>query len=97
MAKATHGVWEGHWYFEVRIHPHSGNSRIGWSQIRFSYHFNSSGDLQAPCGYDRFSYSFRDSPGSLFHKSERIPNPKQSDYSEGYGNHDLSLKVLEMF
>jgi hypothetical protein len=28
MAKATHGVWEGHWYYEVRIHHHTGNSRF---------------------------------------------------------------------
>jgi hypothetical protein len=71
MAKSTHGVWEGVWYFEVLINDHVGNSRIGWSQI--------SGDLQAPCGYDQFSYSFRDNPGSLFTQSLSLP-----DISDGY-------------
>ncbi|KAJ3215906.1 Set1/Ash2 histone methyltransferase complex subunit ASH2 [Clydaea vesicula] len=37
---------------------------IGWSQI--------SGDLQAPCGYDQFSYSWRQKPGTLFHNSDGV-------------------------
>ncbi|TPX49126.1 hypothetical protein SeLEV6574_g01627 [Synchytrium endobioticum] len=64
MAKATHGVWEGNWYFEVRINEpiyEKGHLRIGWSQI--------SGDLQAPCGFDIYSYSFRDAEGALFHQA----------------------------
>jgi hypothetical protein len=70
MVKASHGVWQGYWYFEARIIPPAsdsksrGHCRIGWSQI--------SGDLQAPCGYDKFSYSFRDSPGALFHQSSQV-------------------------
>ncbi|KAJ1570082.1 Set1/Ash2 histone methyltransferase complex subunit ASH2, partial [Nowakowskiella sp. JEL0078] len=51
---------------------------IGWSQI--------SGDLQAPCGYDSFSYSFRDSPGTLFHQSKKID--ADNKYLEGYGEGD---------
>ncbi|KAJ3276318.1 Set1/Ash2 histone methyltransferase complex subunit ASH2 [Terramyces sp. JEL0728] len=63
MAKASHGVWEGYWYYEVVLTSDAGNTRIGWSQI--------SGDLQAPCGYDLFSYSFRNDPGALFHQSQK--------------------------
>ena len=62
LAKSSHGVWEGTWYFEVLVENSlNGHVRIGWSQI--------SGDLQAPCGYDVFSYSWRDAPGTLFHQS----------------------------
>ncbi|KAK9711443.1 transcription factor, contains a PHD finger motif [Basidiobolus ranarum] len=61
LSKATHGVEYGAWYYEVEILPHTGNTRIGWSQI--------SGDLQGPCGFDRFSYSYREKPGSIFHES----------------------------
>ncbi|KAJ3163575.1 transcription factor, contains a PHD finger motif [Geranomyces michiganensis] len=80
MAKATHGVWEGKWYYEAIINDHPGHTRIGWSQI--------SGDLQAPCGYDQFSFGFRDSPGTLFHQSHRkkdMPEP----YAAGYGPGDV--------
>ena len=75
MAKATHGVWEGHWYFEVVLNQSVGHTRIGWSQI--------SGDLQAPCGYDIFSYSYRDSPGTLFHNSRPVKDVADS-YFSGY-------------
>jgi hypothetical protein len=60
MVKASHGVWQGAWYFEVEIVNDLGNARIGWSQI--------SGDLQAPCGYDDYSYSLRNI-GGLFHQA----------------------------
>ncbi|KAJ2658758.1 transcription factor, contains a PHD finger motif [Coemansia sp. RSA 1199] len=62
MAKASHGVETGAWYFEAQILPGvrpEANLRIGWSQI--------SGELQAPCGYDVFSYSMRASPCTRFH------------------------------
>jgi hypothetical protein len=64
LAKSSHGVWEGAWYFEVLVENSKGHVRIGWSQI--------SGDLQAPCGYDVFSYSWRDAPGALFHQSTAV-------------------------
>ena len=76
LAKSSHGIWEGSWYFEVTIDDHPGHVRIGWSQI--------SGDLQAPCGYDNFSYSFRDSPGTLFHQSKPIQD-LPTVYLQGYG------------
>ena len=73
MSKCTHGVWSGSWYFEVKFEK-SGSLRIGWAQI--------SGDLQAPCGYDQFSYSFRSSPGALFHQSRE--QRSNDAYKVGY-------------
>ncbi|KAI8916725.1 hypothetical protein DFJ77DRAFT_351654 [Powellomyces hirtus] len=87
MAKATHGVWEGKWYYEVMINQHSGHTRIGWSQI--------SGDLQAPCGYDQFSYGYRDSPGTLFHQSVKNKEAPP-DYSEGYGPGDIMGMAISL-
>lgn len=53
MARATHGVSNGEWYFEVIVKEKPANSalRIGWAQPL--------ANLQAPCGYDKFSYSWR--------------------------------------
>ncbi|KAI9595217.1 hypothetical protein BDF19DRAFT_80286 [Syncephalis fuscata] len=62
MAKASHSVFEGAWYYEARFEGDANsNARIGWSQI--------SGDLQGPCGFDYFSYGYRARPGTVFHQS----------------------------
>ncbi|KAI8607568.1 hypothetical protein BC830DRAFT_1175186 [Chytriomyces sp. MP71] len=80
MSKATHGVYEGCWYYELSFHPEEkGHARVGWSQI--------SGDLQAPCGYDQFSYSYRDSPGTLFHQSMHVKGPEA--YADGFKEGDV--------
>ncbi|KAI8607866.1 concanavalin A-like lectin/glucanase domain-containing protein [Chytriomyces sp. MP71] len=74
MSKATHGVYEGCWYYELSFHPEEkGHARVGWSQI--------SGDLQAPCGYDQFSYSYRDSPeeGDVLGIMITLPTPTDMD------------------
>ncbi|KAJ1938731.1 transcription factor, contains a PHD finger motif, partial [Kickxella alabastrina] len=82
MAKASHGVETGAWYFEVTVlapvRPEY-NLRIGWSQI--------SGELHAPCGYDVFSYSVRAKPSTRFHAAIGSP------YGEEYGPGD-TLGVL---
>ncbi|KAJ1965017.1 transcription factor, contains a PHD finger motif [Dipsacomyces acuminosporus] len=82
MAKASHGVESGAWYFEVEVlqpvRPEH-NLRIGWSQI--------SGELQAPCGFDVFSYSVRAKPSTRFHAAIGSP------YGEEYGPGD-TLGVL---
>lgn len=65
MVKATRGVVQGAWYFEIRV-LHlgaSGHTRLGWSTEK--------GDLQAPVGYDAFSYGCRDIDGDMFHKGQR--------------------------
>jgi len=74
MCRASFGVKEGSWYFEIHISPHSGNTRLGWSTQK--------GDLQAPVGYDKFSYSYRDKEGTKFHQSRGYP------YGTPYGPGD---------
>ncbi|XP_052776815.1 set1/Ash2 histone methyltransferase complex subunit ASH2-like [Mya arenaria] len=63
MIRATHGVRSGSWYYEVQVDemPENTATRIGWSQQQ--------GNLQAPCGYDKFSYSWRSRKGSKSHQS----------------------------
>jgi Set1/Ash2 histone methyltransferase complex subunit ASH2 len=104
MARASHGVSQGTFYFEVlvlspptiqdiqaKLPPNvrlgsklqkqlqdlsknkdstsshaGGNLRIGWSMR--------TGDLQAPVGYDKWSYGLRDIAGSRIHDSKREDN-----------------------
>ncbi|ELR19043.1 SPRY domain containing protein [Acanthamoeba castellanii str. Neff] len=61
MVRAAYGAHEGCWFFEVVINQHSGNTRLGWSTEK--------GDLQAPVGYDGFSFAYRDKEGTIFHQS----------------------------
>ncbi|OWF50318.1 set1/Ash2 histone methyltransferase complex subunit ASH2-like isoform X1 [Mizuhopecten yessoensis] len=76
LIRATHGVRRGAWYYEVLIEemPADTASRIGWSQEL--------GNLQAPVGYDKFSYSWRSSKGTKFHQS-RGKHYSSSGYVEG--------------
>ena len=63
MARATHGVHFGTWYYEIDIVDmlEGHHTRLGWSQ--------ECGNLQGPCGYDKFSYSWRSRKGTKFHDS----------------------------
>ncbi|KAK9135317.1 hypothetical protein Syun_014647 [Stephania yunnanensis] len=65
MVRATRGVVEGAWYFEIRVLKlgESGHTRLGWSTEK--------GDLQAPVGYDGSSFGYRDIDGSKVHKALR--------------------------
>lgn len=76
MIRASHGVRRASWYFEVTIDemPENTATRLGWSQML--------GNLQAPCGYDKFSYSWRSRKGTKFHQS------RGKVYSEPYGEGD---------
>jgi Set1/Ash2 histone methyltransferase complex subunit ASH2 len=68
-ARATHGVHTGCYYWECIIMPNGDTNahyRIGWS-TRF-------GELQAPVGYDKYSFGYRDIQGSKIHNSIRIDN-----------------------
>lgn len=62
MVRASHGVNRGTWYFECTIQEMSEGlaTRLGWSQ--------GLGNLQAPLGYDKFSYSWRSRKGTKFHE-----------------------------
>jgi len=52
-----------------------GHLRIGWSMR--------TGDLQAPVGYDKWSYGIRNINGSIIHKSERQDSWGGDDFDEG--------------
>ncbi|KAJ1386866.1 concanavalin A-like lectin/glucanase domain-containing protein, partial [Ochromonadaceae sp. CCMP2298] len=79
MVRATQGVYQGSYYFEVEVlspgtqgHAHV---RVGWS--------GRSGELQAPVGFDRHSFAYRDVQGSKVHDSDR------QSYGESYGPGDV--------
>jgi len=75
MVRSSFGIKEGSWYYEIEILPHQGNTRLGWSTEK--------GDIQAPVGYDKFSYSYRDKEGTKFHQSRGAP------YGAPYGAGDI--------
>ncbi|KAK9395153.1 set1/Ash2 histone methyltransferase complex subunit ASH2 [Crotalus adamanteus] len=77
MVRASHGVRKGAWYFEISVDemPPDTAARLGWSQPL--------GNLQAPLGYDKFSYSWRSKKGTKFHQSIG------KHYSSGYGQGDV--------
>ncbi|CAM6082611.1 unnamed protein product [Calypogeia fissa] len=77
MVRATRGVVEGAWYFEIYVERlgDTGHTRLGWSTRR--------GDLQAPVGYDAHSYSYRDLDGCKVHAALR------EDYGEAYHEKDV--------
>ncbi|PON89142.1 Concanavalin A-like lectin [Trema orientale] len=76
MARATRGVVEGAWYFEIRVVKlgETGHTRLGWSTEK--------GDLQAPVGYDGNSFGYRDIDGSKVHKALREKYGEEG-YKEG--------------
>jgi len=78
MVRATRGVVEGAWYFEIRVVKlgESGHTRLGWSTEK--------GDLQAPVGYDGNSFGYRDIDGSKIHKAS-----KEKYGEEGYKEGDV--------
>lgn len=59
MVRATHGVHSGMYYWETIIldagEEDDAHFRIGWSTRL--------GELQAPVGYDKYSYCYRDVNG----------------------------------
>ncbi|KAK7264051.1 hypothetical protein RJT34_31654 [Clitoria ternatea] len=76
MVRATRGVAEGAWYFEIRVVKlgETGHTRLGWSTEK--------GDLQAPVGYDGNSFGYRDIDGSKIHKALREKYGEEG-YKEG--------------
>nr|GLL32499.1 protein TRAUCO [Ipomoea trifida] len=78
MVRATRGVVEGAWYFEIKVMKlgETGHTRLGWSTEK--------GDLQAPVGYDGNSFGYRDIDGSKIHKALR-----EKYGEEGYGEDDV--------
>ncbi|XP_063745030.1 LOW QUALITY PROTEIN: set1/Ash2 histone methyltransferase complex subunit ASH2 [Eleginops maclovinus] len=84
MVRASHGVRKGSWYFEVTVDemPSETAARLGWSQPL--------GNLQAPLGYDKFSYSWRSKKGTRFHQSIG------KHYSSGFGQGDTLGFFIEL-
>ena len=81
MVRATHGVHNGAYFWEAQILPSEpiddqAHVRLGWSTRM--------GELQAPVGYDKHSYAYRDEKGSKVHNSHRIDN-----YGEPFGPGDI--------
>ncbi|KAG2674847.1 hypothetical protein I3760_13G156500 [Carya illinoinensis] len=76
MVRATRGVVEGAWYFEIKVASlgESSHTRLGWSTEK--------GDLQAPVGYDENSFGYRDIDGSKVHKVLREKYGEEG-YKEG--------------
>lgn len=76
MVRATRGVVEGAWYFEIKVVHlgETGHTRLGWSTDK--------GDLQAPVGYDGNSFGYRDIDGSKVHKAVR-EKYGEDGYKEG--------------
>ncbi|WKX94959.1 hypothetical protein Q1695_011870 [Nippostrongylus brasiliensis] len=61
VARATHSVAKGTWYFEVNFlkQPEDSHIRIGWSQPLAV--------VQSCIGYNKLSYSWRSLKGTKFH------------------------------
>lgn len=81
MVRATHGVHNGPYFWEAEILPsdppnEQAHIRLGWSTRL--------GELQAPVGYDKHSYAYRDINGSKVHNSNRVDK-----YGEPYGPGDI--------
>jgi len=74
--RSNYGVNRGEWYFEITVSqlPENTACRLGWCQ---QY-----GNLQAPLGYDKFSYSWRSMKGTRFHQS-RGKHYSDEGYTEG--------------
>lgn len=62
-SKATHGVEAGSWYFEVQVIK--GSVRVGWGQAL--------AEIQAPIGYDEYSYGISNKQKKIFHCSRGYP------------------------
>ncbi|CAM9831200.1 unnamed protein product, partial [Chrysoparadoxa australica] len=80
MLRASHGVDQGQWYWEAEMlrtdSSQEGHCRIGWASNLAA--------LQAPCGYDKHSYAYRNLGGSKVHESKRYDS-----YGEAWGPGDV--------
>lgn len=84
MARATHGAFQGTWYFEIKVGHlgDTGHVRLGWSTRK--------GDLQAPVGYDQHSFGYRDLEGVKVHQALR------ETYGEPFTEGDVIGCLLHM-
>jgi Set1/Ash2 histone methyltransferase complex subunit ASH2 len=89
--RATTGVCEGTWYFEVKINSlgPTGAARIGWSV--------SKAELQAPVGADIHGYGYRSLEGSAVHAGVRRPfGTTSKDFAAEYGEGDVIGCIIHL-
>jgi hypothetical protein len=73
MVRATQGVRQGTFYFQVVLRGDAeSHMRFGWT--------TKEADIQAPVGFDVHGYAYRDISGSSVHNSKRI-----DAYGESFG------------
>jgi Set1/Ash2 histone methyltransferase complex subunit ASH2 len=91
MNRATHGVHNGAYFWEVEVlppavadeagvavavDPSQCHTRVGWSTRQ--------GELQGPVGNDKHGFGYRDIAGSKVHGGERVDH-----YGADYGPGDI--------
>lgn len=82
--RATRGAFQGTWYCEATV-KHlgpTGHVRLGWATAR--------SELQAPVGFDKYGFSYRDVEGSKVHVGLREP------YGAAYGEGDVVGLIIHM-
>jgi Set1/Ash2 histone methyltransferase complex subunit ASH2 len=82
--RATHGVYTGTWYCEVNVQHlgATGHCRLGWCTKK--------AELQAPVGFDKCGFSYRDVDGSKVHESWR------TDYGSPYKEGDVIGMLIHL-
>jgi len=85
VARSTHSVMYGKWYFEVEFlsQPEGSHARIGWCQ-NYAH-------LQACLGYSKFSYGWRSLKGTRFHQAHG-----HTYFRDGYGQGDVLGCLIEL-
>lgn len=77
MARATTGVSEGDWFFEVDVLQYVGGGavRLGWCMRR--------SDVETPVGFDAYGFAIRDRSGELVNRARR------TEYGSSFGPGDV--------
>ncbi|KAJ8622213.1 hypothetical protein MRB53_030742 [Persea americana] len=91
MVRATRGVLEGAWYFEIKVVNlgETRHTRLGWSTEK--------GDLEAPVGSDANSFRYRDVDGNgaaYAPKRQHFGWHKEQKYSYPGDNKEDQPKVV---
>ncbi|KAH9195266.1 hypothetical protein AeNC1_002748 [Aphanomyces euteiches] len=78
MARTNASVKNGMYYYEIKLLPsiEPYHVRFGWGMKK--------ADINAPVGFDEYSYAYRDIGGVTVHRSKR-----SEDYGESFGVGDV--------
>lgn len=85
-ARGRFGVRSGSWYYEVLVDKAAGATNEGGPHVRLGWSRREA-CLEAPVGYDSYSYAYRDSGGEKVHESFR----------EAYGDTFSSGDVIGVY